>query len=155
MHADILAQNKPKFSSLRQRCLSSRSFFADHDVDVFPPPLPLTRSHPSHRPFGVGQCQGWERAGVRAGLVVGTDYPPPLHPPSPGTIFSGRARGRGDRRGPYDALIFPAPSPTSPPQPPVLEAWCGEAGGWHPQSYLNNPHNAPAPTRTNPGTLSQ
>ena len=62
---------------------------------------------------------------------MGDDYPP-LYPPSPGAFFfRGGTKGRGDRRGPYDALIFPARPPTSPPQVPTAPgaAWIPEVDG--------------------------
>ena len=95
------------------------------------------------------------------GLVLGTDYPP-LHPPSPGALFFGARQGKGGRRRPYDALVFPAPSPTSPPRCHA-RSWRGkatlgrEAGAGagagpnaHPTTHelnLKTPIDAPTPTR--------
>ena len=132
----------------------------DDDVQDVP-----TRPHPLPAPiqatdfWAVCLWQGWGRVGGE-GELKGTDSP--LYPPSPGTIFSGRAKGRGNRGVTYDASIFPAPPPASPPQCPVRSwrdcdflGWRGGGGGagtryqrppYHP-TYPNNPHNAPAPTR--------
>ena len=134
--------------------------------DVFPPPYPLPAPIQATDFLGICPWQGWGQVGARAGLVVGTDYPPST-PLPPALFFSGSCRGKGGRRGPYDTLIFPAPPPPLHPRvqyAPGATGILGSRGGggryrdqrppYHP-SYASNPHNAPGPTRTTSGTLSQ
>ena len=83
------------------------------DVPPRPTPFPLPSKAPTF--WGFGQCQGWGWVGARAGLVLGMITPPISSTPLPlAPFFSGRHQGKGGRRRPYDALIFPAPSPTCP-----------------------------------------
>ena len=89
----------------------------DHDQGLSPPPELLSLSHPWHRPFGRlasakdggGQGQGRAWHGAR--------LPPPLYPPSAGTICSGSCQEEGDlpRLSPH------LPTPVSKPAP--VTAW--------------------------------
>ena len=131
---------------------------------MFPPALPPSHSHPDHGLLGLSPCPGWGWVGARAGLVLGMITPPST--PLPLALFSsGSCQGKGGRRRPYDALIFPAPSPTSPPQVPAAPgaAWIPEVdrggGGRYrvptptlpPRLSLTTPISAPVPTPTTPG----
>ena len=133
---------------------------------MFPPaptPFPLP-SKP--RTFGARPCQGWARVGGE-GEFQGTDFP--TLPPFPRHYFFGVVPREGGIEG------CPTMPRSSPPPPPPLHPrfqpllarlgfleWRGGGGAgtrcqrppFHP-TYASNPHNAPAPTRTTSGTLSQ
>ena len=131
------------------------------DVPPRPTPFPLPSKAPTF--WGFGQCQGWGWVGARAGLVLGMITPPST--PLPLALFSsGSCQGKGGRRRPYDAPIFPAPSPASPPKAPcsllARHGFPGQTGGGRgryggptptlpPANLtLKTPNNAPTPTRT-------
>ena len=131
---------------------------------MFPPALPPSHSHPSHGLLGLCPCLGWGWVGARAGLVLGTDYPP-LSPPFPGAFFFGAAPGEGGEKGALRCPDLPRSLPhLSTPGSSTLLArlntWGREGGGgagtgaqrppYHP-TYASNPHNAPGPTRTTSG----
>ena len=121
-----------------------------------PLPYPLPCSHPRHDFWGLFQCQGCGRVGAKGGFGIGNRLPP-SYPPSPDNFFfRGVPWEKGDRTGPYDALILPAPFPTSP-----VRSWRNwipgvESGtNAHPTAHnltLTTSINAPAPTRSKLGS---
>ena len=110
-----------------------------------PPPYPLPAPIQTTDFWAFCPWQGWGRVGARAGLVLGMITPPST--PLPLALFSsGSCQGKGGRRRPYDAPIFPAPSPTSLPRRHA-RSWRGtallgrEGGGGAGTGYQRPPYH--------------
>ena len=129
---------------------------------MFPPALPPSRSHPCHRPFGAGQCQGWGRVGARAGLVLGMITPPSTPLPT-AQFFRGVPREGGLREAlRHPDLPRPLPHHSTPGSSRSwrdLDSWGRVAGGGagtgtnaHPTTQLTlaTPITPPPPPEPSP-----
>ena len=132
-----------------------------------PPPYPLPTPILTTDFLGLCPCPRWGWVGARAGLVLGMITLPSTPLPSALFFFGGVPMEGGLREAlRYPDLPRPLPHLSTPGSNTLLarlESWGREGGGgrsrdqrppYHP-TYASNPHNAPAPTRTISGTLSQ
>ena len=159
-------QKKKNFLG-RGACPGRRSRETDDDAWCSPPPypFPLPSLPPTFWGWSVprmGAGRGWGRFWCWGRL------PPPRHPFPTALFFRGVPREGGLREAlRHPDLPRPLPHLSTPESSTLLARWNSgverRGGGgryrdqrppYHP-TYASNPHNAPAPTRTISGTLSQ